>query len=100
MIKQVFINIWDDFLDPGNTDLYVEMDLEKISIKEVDLIIDHIYSILEIKLPLMKISKRYTLNEFTRIDLDDITHDDIEKIIKLFNNTRFKNYHLKIFSES
>lgn len=99
-LKPIFINIWDDFLEPGNTDLYVEMDPEDLTNLEVLNILDYVTSCLDIYLPSIKYNLRHTDNEFTRLDLNNITHQDIDNIIKVINQKTYKNYKLNVYSES
>lgn len=101
-IKLIHINIWDDFLDPGDTDLYIEMSLEEneISHTEAEHVYDYIISSLLVFLPKIQASIQTYQNELSRINLDNISHDEIEQIITLLHNKIYKNFQLNLYSES
>lgn len=100
--KIIQINIWDDFLEPGDTNLYIEISVEDgdITLEDGEHVIDYCYSAIQTYLPKLDIELRHTFNELTRIAINNAMYKDIDSVIKVLHGKVYKNYLLDVVSES
>lgn len=101
------INIWDDFMEHDDTTIQIEssdfsqeVEIEilqyvKATIASADIISEHN----------MEIEKRiYNHSDYYHIELRDVTYDQVDQIVKLFNDNptvnTYSGIYLNVYAES
>lgn len=113
-VKKFGINIWDDFLEPGDTYAYVESPHNTYNEFDKDLL-TYMYNIIkentdiqcEVKLvdasekyPQLLETMSYLLSYRYELHLYQVSYEDIDTIIKLFEDTKYLNVPLIVYTES
>lgn len=102
-MKDVYVNIWDDFLEYDSSYIYVEGKVDSLTISKV---LTHIQQVICDVYPEFNGKCKLIPNDWDGgliIDVNSLSYNDVDKIVELFSNDNyalFDDHKIIMYSES